>query len=81
MRDVVPGVMATGTKGRVFYLTNDAKADRTGSNVAGPERAFQASVAPLGVQVDLLPTAALLGSDGGLDRVTVEQAVEPAPQP
>jgi hypothetical protein len=73
------GVMATDAKGQLFYLTNDTKTDRPGRDVPALERAFQAAVAPLGVQVDFLPTSNLIRRGGGLDCVTVEHAVEPAP--
>jgi hypothetical protein len=75
------GVMATDTTGQVYYLTNSTTSSRPGWNAPGLERAFQAALTPLGIQVEFLTTADLLDDNGGLDCVTVEHAVEPAPQP
>jgi hypothetical protein len=75
------GVIATDTAGQVYYLTNSTTSSRPGWNAPGLERAFQAALAPLGVQVEFLTTADLLDDNGGLDCVTVEHAVEHAVEP
>jgi hypothetical protein len=67
--------------GEVLHLTDGTQPNRLDRPAAGLERAFEAAVAPIGVQVEFPPTGDLLGEDGGLDRTTAEHAVEPAPQP
>jgi subtilisin len=77
------GLMATDATGQVYYLTNDTQSNwsRPEWSAPGLERAFQASVAALGIQVEFLSTSQLLSLKGGLDCATVEHAVEPALQP
>jgi hypothetical protein len=72
------GVMATDDKGGVFYLTNTTKVTEPAGSMASLERAFQAAVAPLGVEVEFVTTGYLIGRGGGLDCVTAERAVDPA---